>query len=95
MYDNRNYYIIRHGQTVWNLESRKQGHKDSPLTLKGIEQAHHISSILENQKLQDYVLIVSPLGRCKQFSSIICENIILNESRFNNRHHWAGWFVSC
>ena len=32
-------YIIRHGETVWNLAKRKQGNLDSPLTLKGLEQA--------------------------------------------------------
>lgn len=32
-------YFIRHGQTKWNEEKRFQGHSDSPLTEKGINQA--------------------------------------------------------
>lgn len=31
-------YLIRHGETVFNLEDRKQGQCDSPLTKKGINQ---------------------------------------------------------
>ncbi len=32
-------YIVRHGQTQWNIEKRMQGWKDSDLTPKGIEGA--------------------------------------------------------
>lgn len=32
-------YIVRHGQTQFNVEKRCQGWKDSPLTQKGREQA--------------------------------------------------------
>jgi len=68
-------YIVRHGQTAWNLQARKQGRKDSPLTLKGVEQAKDISKILNNS-IKDYnkfKVVVSPQWRCQQFASIICE----------------------
>lgn len=32
-------YIIRHGQTEWNVAGRLQGHADSPLTEEGVKQA--------------------------------------------------------
>lgn len=32
-------HIFRHGQTVWNVEKRVQGYKESPLTALGREQA--------------------------------------------------------
>lgn len=32
-------YLVRHGQTTFNLEKRLQGRQDSPLTPLGIEQA--------------------------------------------------------
>ena len=32
-------YITRHGETLWNIEGRMQGWKDSALTEKGIKQA--------------------------------------------------------
>ena len=28
-------YLVRHGQTSWNLEGRTQGNKDSDLTVLG------------------------------------------------------------
>lgn len=32
-------YILRHGETLWNVEGRFQGHRDSPLTPRGESQA--------------------------------------------------------
>lgn len=32
-------YLVRHGQTTWNLEGRLQGVSDSKLSTKGIQQA--------------------------------------------------------
>ena len=45
-----NLYIVRHGQTEWNLEKRMQGQKDSPLTELGREQADKLRHSLENIK---------------------------------------------
>jgi len=33
-------YLVRHGETVLNIQKRYQGHGDSPLTDRGISQAH-------------------------------------------------------
>lgn len=30
--------LVRHGETVWNVQERVQGHQDSPLTERGREQ---------------------------------------------------------
>ena len=32
------FYLVRHGETVWNVEQKMQGHKNSPLTQNGIQQ---------------------------------------------------------
>jgi probable phosphoglycerate mutase len=37
--ENTQLIVIRHGETEWNLESRRQGFLDSPLTAKGIAQS--------------------------------------------------------
>lgn len=34
------FYLVRHGQTLFNVKGIMQGWCDSPLTKKGIEQAH-------------------------------------------------------
>lgn len=33
------FYIVRHGQTEWNVQRRLQGHLDSPLTEQGVKDA--------------------------------------------------------
>lgn len=70
-------YIIRHGQTVWNLLKRKQGQLDSPLTLKGIEQAENTGRIILSERLdlENLKIVISPLFRAKQHASILCETI--------------------
>lgn len=44
-------YLIRHGQTEWNLEERMQGYKDSPLTKVGVTQAQKLHDRLINKKI--------------------------------------------
>jgi broad specificity phosphatase PhoE len=72
-------FIVRHGQTVWNLAKRKQGRKDSPLTLKGIEQARLTAKLLDEEikknSFKDFKIVISPQWRCQQYASIICELI--------------------
>ena len=47
---NLNLYIVRHGQTEWNLEKRMQGRKDSPLTKLGARQAEKLGHSLVDTK---------------------------------------------
>ncbi len=42
-------FIVRHGETYWNVEGRIQGHDDSPLTEIGITQAESLA-----KRLRDY-----------------------------------------
>lgn len=44
-------YVVRHGQTEWNLEKRLQGHQDSPLTQLGREQASQLCNRLRNEDI--------------------------------------------
>lgn len=91
-------YIIRHGQTIWNKKKRKQGRQDSPLTLKGIEQAEIISKLLlkEIDDINEFKIYISPLFRTKQFSSLVCEHIkvdfdkCIEESRLME-HSFGLW----
>lgn len=41
-------YITRHGQTVWNVQSRMQGWADSPLTEVGITAAKQLGARLHD-----------------------------------------------
>ena len=43
--------IVRHGETFENLNKISQGHLNSQLTPKGIEQAKKVSQILKDEKI--------------------------------------------
>jgi len=67
-------YLLRHGQTVWNVEGRYQGQLDSPLTEKGKEQskanAIKVSKYIDIKELK---VFSSPLGRAKETAEIIAK----------------------
>lgn len=65
-------YVTRHGQTEWNVERRMQGHGDSPLTQKGIDNARLLGKRLMDVKF-DHVYS-SPLNRAKRTAELIMEN---------------------
>ncbi len=45
-------YLMRHGQTVFNLKGKIQGASDSPLTDRGIEQAQAAARYFKNNKIE-------------------------------------------
>jgi broad specificity phosphatase PhoE len=62
-------YILRHGQTKWNVEGKFQGWGNSELTEKGIGQAHLQGEFLKDKKIAS--VYCSPLKRCKDTLEII------------------------
>lgn len=41
-------YLVRHGETKWNVRGRLQGHTDAPLTRKGKRQARKLGRLLKD-----------------------------------------------
>ncbi len=72
-------YIVRHGETDWNKEGRRQGSIDIPLNEKGIEQANILKDKLKDIKFD--LCISSPLKRAYKTAEIIYgnDNIITND----------------
>lgn len=62
-------YVIRHGQTDWNLENRIQGHTDTKLNETGRRQAQEIAEKFKNINLD--LIISSPLSRALDTAQII------------------------
>lgn len=62
-------YVIRHGQTDWNAESRLQGQKDIPLNDTGRQQATGngvaLGAIL-GADAAEFDFVASPLGRTRE-----------------------------
>lgn len=63
------YYIIRHGQTEWNILGKTQGHGNSPLTEKGIAQAEELAVGMEKYPID--MIFSSDLGRAVQTAEIV------------------------
>lgn len=53
--------LMRHGQTMWNLEKRFQGNDDSPLTEEGKRQAVLVSKRLQGDNIK--AIFCSPRNR--------------------------------
>jgi broad specificity phosphatase PhoE len=65
-------FLVRHGETEWNLLRRYQGWGDSPLTRRGIAQAEAIGRKLWTlPEVAGIPIIASPLGRARHTAEII------------------------
>jgi broad specificity phosphatase PhoE len=62
-------YIVRHGQTEWNVEHRLQGHQDSPLTELGVQQAEWLGESIQNERID--VIYTSSSPRASRTAEII------------------------
>ncbi|HEX3699940.1 MAG TPA: histidine phosphatase family protein [Phenylobacterium sp.] len=88
-------YLVRHGETEWNLVRRAQGRLDSPLTPLGVRQAQAMAELLADLIARDppasWRLISSPLGRAQATAAIIGERLALPVSLDDRlREHTLG-----
>ncbi|MDQ2985676.1 MAG: 2,3-bisphosphoglycerate-dependent phosphoglycerate mutase [Armatimonadota bacterium] len=64
--------LVRHGQSIWNLEDRFTGWIDVPLTEKGEEEARHAGELLKDYRFD--VAYTSALSRAQDTLAIIMES---------------------
>lgn len=67
-------FIVRHGQTEWNLARRMQGRLDSPLTEAGKAQAQAHGRLLKELGPIDE-MHVSPSGRTRETAYILNSHV--------------------
>ena len=71
-------YIVRHGQTNWNLLGKNQGQTDIPLNEVGKSQALELKEKLKDIKFD--VVFSSPLKRAFETAKIIAgDNVIVDD----------------
>jgi len=76
--------LLRHGQTLWNLEGRYQGQLNSDLTTLGKEQAKNNAIKIEkvigdfSSEQNSFKFFSSPLGRAKETAYIISDTLGLD-----------------
>lgn len=76
-------YIVRHGETNWNVEGRYQGRIDIELNKNGINQARQISEELKDTEFDK--IFSSPLKRALQTAIIISSGDIIVDDRLTER----------
>lgn len=64
-------YLVRHGETTWNIERRYQGALDSPLSARGREQSRRTRDALREVPLR--AVYSSPLARAVETARVIAE----------------------
>ncbi|WP_252226797.1 MULTISPECIES: histidine phosphatase family protein [unclassified Clostridium] len=84
-------YFIRHGQTEWNLETRMQGHRDSPLTKLGMTQAQKLHDRLVKEKID--LIYSSESKRAYDTAKIIKgnRNIPIHTKKELREIHMGEW----
>jgi probable phosphoglycerate mutase len=73
-------FLIRHGETDWNVSKRVQGHCDIPLNKKGTDQARLLGDELKDTTF--HAIYASPLLRAYQTAlHLASEDRIITDAR--------------
>jgi broad specificity phosphatase PhoE len=67
------FYLVRHGESVWNAENRLCGRSDVPLSEAGRRQAKSLAKRLKRVRFDAFY--TSPLGRAVETARLIGEAV--------------------
>lgn len=86
--------LLRHGQSVWNMENKFTGWTDVPLSNKGIEEAKKAGSILKRNNFVFDIAFTSVLVRASDTLRYVLDELDINipvkkSWRLNERHYGA------
>lgn len=87
--------LLRHGESIWNLENRFTGWTDVGLSEKGVEEAHSSAEWLKKEGYVFDIAFTSVLKRAIQTLWIVLEDMDLmwipvrRSWRLNERHYGA------
>ena len=85
--------LLRHGESVWNLENRFTGWTDVGLSEKGTQEAHYAADCLKKEGFVFDIAYTSVLKRAIKTLWIVLEDMDLmwipveNSWRLNERHY--------
>ena len=70
-------YVLRHGETDWNLERRLQGQTDTPLNATGRAQAHAMAEGLARliERPEELDFVTSPLSRATETMEAVADRL--------------------
>lgn len=85
--------LVRHGQSIWNLQNRFTGWIDVPLSPHGEEEARSAASALKESKISFDTAYTSTLVRAHQTLDILLSDLnqtslpVLKDAALNERHY--------
>ena len=88
------FFVVRHGETAWNVEGRFQGQQDTDLNEKGLHQADLLGKRLAGHTFE--AVLTSPLKRAAETArraTVGCTvGNFVTEPRFTEINHgdWEG-----
>ena len=74
-------YVIRHGDSVYNLAGRAEGHSDSGLTLTGINYIMDLVPILRQEFDPPQIIFSSDLARAYNTAVLLGEQLGIDSDR--------------
>ncbi|GAB7080591.1 histidine phosphatase family protein [Megalodesulfovibrio paquesii] len=83
--------MLRHGETVWNVDKRIQGQTEHPLSDLGREEARSWGRALAGQGWRR--ILVSDLGRAMETAALINESLhlpVVSDARLREQD-WGQW----
>lgn len=86
--------LVRHGQSIWNLENRFTGWTDVGLTGQGVAEAHNAARLLKEENISIDLAYTSVLKRANDTLDIILNDLNIKVPtayswRLNERHYGA------
>ncbi|MFP3165837.1 MAG: 2,3-bisphosphoglycerate-dependent phosphoglycerate mutase [Nitrososphaeria archaeon] len=84
--------LVRHGESLWNMENRFTGWVDVPLTEKGRQEAKSAGELIKESGIKLNVAYTSQLSRAIETLEIILKEIgysvpVIKDYHLNERHY--------
>ena len=94
IFTSKRFLLVRHGQSIWNHDSKFTGWTNIPLTQKGKDEAVKIAKTIKDNHLRPNIIFSSVLNRAIDTSNIIKEQFNVNSNmeihtswRLNEKHY--------
>ncbi len=83
------FYIVRHGQTDWNKEGRRQGHADITLNEQGISEAQALAQTLKHISFD--LIYSSDLQRAYKTAALVInqDHLVVEKERALRECHYG------